>query len=76
MGLPWAAQTVPVETPNLDRLIENGVSFDRAHCTSPLCTPSRASMLTGDYAFPHGMSTAPIAICIMRSPVNWRGWSG
>lgn len=50
-------RTVPAETPNLDRLIENGVSFDRAYCSSPLCTPSRASMFTGDYAFTHGMGT-------------------
>lgn len=50
-------KTVPVETPNIDRLIESGVCFERAYATSPLCTPSRASMFTGDYAFKHGMGT-------------------
>lgn len=38
----------PLDTsPALDRLAEAGVSFDRAYCTSPLCVPSRTSMLTG-----------------------------
>ncbi len=50
-------KTVAAETPNIDRLIESGVSFERAYATSPLCTPSRASMFTGDYAFTHGMGT-------------------
>jgi len=36
-------------TPNLDALAQNGVIFDRAYCNSPLCTPSRASMMTGRY---------------------------
>ncbi len=50
-------KAVPTDTPNLDALIESGVSFQRAYATSPLCTPSRASMFTGDYAFKHGMGT-------------------
>lgn len=50
-------KTVPAATPHLDELIESGVSFRRAYATCPLCTPSRASMLTGDYAFTHGMGT-------------------
>ena len=50
-------KTVPTDTPNLDRLIADGVSFERAYATCPLCTPSRASMFTGDYAFRHGMGT-------------------
>lgn len=38
-----------IRTPNLDRLAEQGVSFTRAYCQSPVCTPSRASFLTGRY---------------------------
>jgi choline-sulfatase len=40
-----------VRTPNLDRLAADGVAFTQAYCNSPLCVPSRMSMLTGRY--PH-----------------------
>jgi arylsulfatase A-like enzyme len=36
-------------TPNLDRLVAEGVAFTRAYSQSPICTPSRASFLTGRY---------------------------
>jgi arylsulfatase len=38
-----------IRTPNLDRLVAEGVAFTRATCQSPICTPSRASFLTGKY---------------------------
>lgn len=50
-------KTVLTDTPNMDGMIAGGVSFERAYATCPLCTPSRASMFTGDYAFRHGMGT-------------------
>lgn len=40
-----------IATPNLRRLMENSTVFDRACCSCPLCTPSRASLATGKY--PH-----------------------
>ncbi len=38
------------KTPNIDKLYENGISFDRCITPSPLCGPARASMFTGKYA--------------------------
>lgn len=38
-----------IRTPNLDRLANMGVAFTHTYCQSPICTPSRASFLTGMY---------------------------
>jgi len=40
-----------VKTPNLDKLARQGVRFTDAHSSSATCTPSRYSMLTGEYAW-------------------------
>jgi choline-sulfatase len=40
-----------VETPNLDRLAANGVLFENVYCTSPICVPSRMSMLSGRHPY-------------------------
>ncbi|MEO1103832.1 MAG: sulfatase-like hydrolase/transferase, partial [Pseudomonadota bacterium] len=38
-----------ISTPELDAFTERGVAFTNAYCQSPICTPSRASFLTGRY---------------------------
>jgi N-acetylglucosamine-6-sulfatase len=40
-----------LETPNMDRLAREGMRFLNAFATTPLCSPSRASLLTGQYAY-------------------------
>lgn len=44
-------------TPNIDNLATEGVSFQRAYCQNPVCTPSRCSIMTGWYPHTHGHRT-------------------
>ena len=44
-----------VKTPHIDSLAAEGVRFANAFCTTSLCSPSRASILTGLYAHAHGV---------------------
>src|SRR5687767_10548458 len=44
-----------MKTPNIDRLAAEGARFANAFHTTPLCSPNRASILTGQYASRHGI---------------------
>ena len=44
-----------VETPNIDRIANEGARFLNAFASTPLCSPSRASFLTGLYAHANGI---------------------
>ena len=45
-----------LKTPHVDRLAKEGVLFANAFCTTSLCSPSRASILSGLYAHTHGVT--------------------
>ena len=44
-----------MRTPNIDRLAHEGARFANAFHTTPLCSPNRASIVTGQYASRHGI---------------------
>lgn len=44
-----------IPTPNIQHLAEDGVLFRQAFCAAPTCSPSRACLLTGQYAHTNGM---------------------
>ncbi|MEM9080361.1 MAG: arylsulfatase [Verrucomicrobiota bacterium] len=46
-----AGRKVTVETPNLDRMIAEGMRFTDAHAPASLCAPTRFSMLTGNWSY-------------------------
>src|SRR6476661_4335084 len=44
-----------VKSPNVDRIAHEGANFRNAFAMTPLCSPSRASILTGQCAHTHGI---------------------
>lgn len=45
------------QTPNIDRIAEEGIRFDNCFCTNSICAPSRATILTGKYNHLNGVRT-------------------
>lgn len=44
-----------IRTPNLDHLAATGIRFENFFCASPVCSPARASLLTGRIPSQHGV---------------------
>lgn len=44
-------------TPHLDRIAQDGVRMDAVYCTNSICSPSRASIMTGTYSHVNGVSS-------------------
>jgi len=54
-GLRQSEQTGLSNTPNLDRLVKQGVTFSRHYATNPVCAPARGSWFTGKMPSEHGV---------------------
>jgi arylsulfatase A-like enzyme len=70
---PWAfgpAGNEEIRTPSLDRLAEQGMRFDNFFCASPVCSPARASLLTGRIPSQHGVHDWIRAGSIPQEPEN------
>ncbi|NHA67261.1 sulfatase-like hydrolase/transferase [Phycicoccus flavus] len=50
-----AAGNDEIDTPNLDRLAGDGVLFEQCYVQNPVCSPSRASLMTSQYVPVHGL---------------------
>ncbi len=58
-----------VNTPNIDRIANTGRYFTRAYCNSPLCGPSRMSLMTGKYI--HDIRVWSNLVALDRSETTW-----
>jgi choline-sulfatase len=63
-----------VHTPNIDRLVHSGVSFQESYTAYPLCSPARSSMFTGRMPSETGVNTNQIPI--LSSIPNLGQWLG
>ena len=51
-----------IRTPNIDDLASDGIRFEKAYANSPMCTPSRASIMTGRYPHSAGVTLLRTAL--------------
>lgn len=72
-----------IQTPHLNKLAASSFCFERTYCTSPICTPSRASLLTGQWPHTHQclINNTPLpssvkTIAEMVNPVYRRAYYG
>lgn len=86
-GLMGCDGNTIVQTPNIDKLADEGILFTNAHITSAICTPSRISILLSQYERKHGVNfnsgtsvsneaweeSYPV---VMRSAGYYTGWIG
>ncbi|MCP5117025.1 MAG: sulfatase [bacterium] len=54
----YGSRLAPLDpTPNIDRLAEEGIRLTNAFCTNSICTPARATLITGQYSHTNGVTT-------------------
>lgn len=59
---PFQLRDFGISTPELDAFAASAITFQRAFSANPVCTPSRASLLTGRFSHQHGLTTTNLAL--------------
>ncbi len=80
---PWAVGCYgnsEIRTPNIDRIADSGVRFENFFVNSPVCSPSRASFLTGRINSQHGVhdwirggNTGPDSASYLKDEISYTG---
>ena len=65
MGLP------KIQTPHIDKLAKESMTFTKGYASAPLCSPSLASIITGLYAYQHGITGNDPVIENYEGPKNY-----
>ncbi|MCB0021182.1 MAG: sulfatase-like hydrolase/transferase, partial [Anaerolineales bacterium] len=60
-----------IKTPHLDQLAREGLQFNNAFCVNAMCSPCRASVLTGLMPSQHGIHTWIDDRRMDQWPANW-----
>ena len=63
-----------MKTPNLDKLAEEGIRFENAYTTQPVCGPARSALFTGLFPHSNGMITNSIALGDNVKTIGQRLW--
>jgi len=63
-------------SPNIDRLAEDSVIFDRYYAANSPCMPSRAALISGRYGVNNGVATHGPDGRTLSSPYHWEGFDG
>jgi arylsulfatase A-like enzyme len=59
-----------IQTPYLNRLVHEGIAFERAYVANPVCSPSRSSMITGEYPSRHQCWNIGVALDHNRTTIG------
>lgn len=60
--LALGSQTALLQTPHIDSIAAAGLRADRAYCNNPVCSPSRSTIITGEYPSWHGCWTIGVKL--------------
>ena len=65
-----------IQTPNIDKIAQEGILFSNASVTNSICAPSRATILTGKFSHINGKVAKKAAIINIAVAIHAKNWCG